>query len=55
MAGRQEAVRTALVAAVAALLGIGAMMIYSTTARGDGPLLSSVFLKQMIYIAFGLA
>jgi cell division protein FtsW len=55
LAGRQEAVRTALVATVAALLGIGAMMIYSTTARGDGPLLSSVFVKQMVYVAFGLA
>ncbi len=42
-------------AAVSALLGIGAVMIYSTTARGDGPLVSPTFIKQMIYLAFGIA
>lgn len=54
MAARDDAVRTLLVACVAALLGIGAVMIYSTTARGDGSLLSGVFVRQMVYIVFGL-
>lgn len=55
MAGGNETVRTILVACVAALLGVGAIMIYSTTARGDGSLVPPVFVKQMFYIAFALA
>ncbi len=54
MAARDDAARTILVATVAALLGIGAVMIYSTTARGDGSLVSETFLRQMVYVAFGL-
>jgi cell division protein FtsW len=40
---------------MAALLGIGAMMIYSTTVRGDGALWSTKFVKQMGFIGIGLA
>ncbi|MCD6404537.1 MAG: FtsW/RodA/SpoVE family cell cycle protein, partial [Planctomycetes bacterium] len=55
MAHKDEAARTILVAAVSALLGISTVMIYSTTARGDGPLVSPTFIKQMMYVAFGIA
>ncbi len=55
MVTKSETVRTMLIASVAALLGIGAMMVYSTTARGDGPLLSGTFLKQVFYMAFAVA
>jgi len=54
LAARDDAARTVLVACVAALLGIGAVMIYSATARGDGSLLAGTFLRQMVYVAFGL-
>lgn len=54
MAGRNEGLRTVLVAVVAGLLGIGAVMIYSTTARGDGPLVSGTFLRQMLYLTLGV-
>lgn len=54
MAAKDDAARTLLVACVAALLGIGAVMLYSTTARGDGSLLSGVFVRQMLYVVFGL-
>jgi len=55
MAARDDAAATVLAAAVTALLGVGAVMIFSTTARGNGPLLSETFLRQMTYVAFGLA
>lgn len=55
MACGNETLRTMLIACVAALLGVGIIMIYSTTARGDGPLVSPVFIKQMLYVAFALA
>ncbi len=44
-----------MIAAVVALLGAGAVMIFSTTARGDGPLVSQTFVRQMIYVAIGIA
>jgi len=43
-----------LIAAVAALLGLGAIMIFSTTARGDGPLVSVTFTKQLACIALSV-
>jgi len=54
LSGVNETTRTVLVACVAALLGVGAMMIYSTTSRGDGPLVSPTFIRQMLYVAFGV-
>ena len=53
MATRDEAVRALLIASVAALIGIGAIMIYSTTARGDGALVTPPFLRQMFYTVIG--
>ncbi len=55
MARRDDAIRTVLVAVVAALLGFGAIMIYSTTARGDGALVHRTFIRQMVYMIVGLA
>ena len=55
MPAKTDPAKTVLVASVAVLLGIGAVMIFSTTARGDGSLVSSTFVKQMIYVAMGLA
>jgi cell division protein FtsW len=44
-----------MLASVTALLGLGAVMIFSATSRGDGPLISVIFLKQMLYVAVGVA
>jgi len=52
---RDELPRTVLVMTVAALLGIGAVMTFSTTSRGDGPLISPSFLKQLLYVAIGVS
>jgi len=44
-----------MLASVTALLGLGAVMIFSATSRGDGPLISIIFIKQMLYVAVGVA
>ena len=54
MSVRNDVPRAVLVLTVAALLGLGAVMVFSTTARGDGPLISETFVRHLIYIAIGL-
>jgi cell division protein FtsW len=54
MSIKDDVPRAILIITVAALLGIGAVMNFSTTARGDGPLVNDAFIRQLIYIAIGL-
>lgn len=50
---RDEADKAVLVAVLTALLGIGAVMVYSTMTRGDQSLLGWQFVRQILYMIVG--
>jgi cell division protein FtsW len=51
---KDDAAKTMLVIAVVGLLGIGAVMTFSTTSKGDGPLVPIAFVRQVLYAMVGV-